>query len=269
MKKVWIMISAVVLLWGMCSPAGAIVVTVDDDLADNLLIQKDQTVTGKFDINPPALPDDGNYNKPYDVTSATASFTFQDDKDVAFKNTQSFTSRTNWATCNGDRFETITTYNYFIDENDEVQLTIGAQVSKDGTSWYDVKIEKSSTTSVSTTTHKHAYTYDCNCDVWGCDTCTGYNTHYITTHQTIKEVEQTSGYTGELTIDVAFDPVNIADLSLDGEIEFDVTGTDGDIILKSGKLTAQVEANPIPEPAAFLILGMGLIGAAGYSRKKA
>ena len=216
------------------STASADLFTVEDNLVDGTFISVGNSVSGSFDLNP-VIPNNGEYNVPYDVTSAFYTFTFEDDEDLRYTN--GYTDLSVSQVSYNYRVYRRYTYRYYQDELERLQVNLEGQYSYDQTTWYQMQEYEESS---SVTPYYAYYTY---------------------------EYDRTSGYTGSMTITKYLGTSALASLSADGIVDFTLAATFGDFYYTGGTLTADIVANPVPVPTAVLLGGIGL-GMANWRLRK-
>ena len=67
-------------------------------------------------------------------------------------------------------------------------------------------------------------------------------------------------YTVDLTAWIQLQDTGLLDVTL--------SSTGGDFYFGSSKLTVTGDSAPVPEPSTLLLMGIGLLGLVGYSRKR-
>jgi len=102
---------------------------------------------------------------------------------------------------------------------------------------------------------------------WGGRYLIGYWNNYGT-----RTVQTGTNYGGNGSMSFNFDAANnqsiLADLSADGKLSYTATFYGGTTDFLNASLTADVNANPVPEPGTMALLGFGMLSLAVYGKRR-
>ncbi len=237
------------IMFGAVGIANALPISVFDNIPTTQWMNVNSgSVWGQFDISS-ALPQDGTFNKPYTITDAIATLTFQDNTVWVRTdyNTQ-WLSQYSYVDSSGRTIEIherrATTH--YISELERATLYIDGKYSYGTPAWSVLPTVDNGTTDIvseNDTLNKTTIVRTQNHDVY-------------------------SGYFGTFTIEQTLADLALTNLSTTGKVNFATWVQTGEIALLEGKLTVNVSAHPVLEPATMLLMGTGLAGI-GFSRRKA
>lgn len=244
MKKSVLFLLFILFSFVSVGTANALSVSVLDNVPDDQYLWTGTSISGQFDLNP-VIPTDGQYIIPYDVEGAASTFTFTDDGELNFMYS-THSSYSYHHTSGSNQYYTRIEYEYFMNQDEVVQVNVAGQISIDGTNYYSMQ-----------TYNGQEFDYS---QFLGLGR---YRLFYTL------EYDRIYGNGGSITLTQVFDNDSLSDLSEDGIVEFTITPLYGDIIFNSGILEAEINPNPnaVPIPGAIYLLGSGLVGLIGYRKK--
>jgi len=253
------------------SAASAITITVNGSVTSGYI--SGGAVAGVFDITS-SLP--GGYSAPYSITSASVTFSFQDDGDMqylGYSGPQLGTYQNTTYTWRGGGYNIYRNYDaasyYFAysDAGEAATVSLGGGQSLSASSGY---ASSSSTTAYGGSgRYDYGYSYWAGCGFWDsyCEWRTDY--YYSLWAQTLYQ-NSYSGYFGPFSVTSPLTASSIADLSTDGFLGY-LINPSGDFSLTGASLTFTAEPNvaPVPEPGTLLLFGSGVVTLALRRRRKA
>jgi hypothetical protein len=254
------------------SAASAITITVNGSVTSGYI---SGSVAGVFDITS-ALP--LGYNAPYSITSASVTFSFQDDGDMQYTGqggpypgTYQSTSYAWW----GDGYNVYRHYDsasynlYYFDAGESANVGLGGGQTLSAASGYSSLIATTFGSGGSRYDGYYNYvaTYSCGLFLTCYDPRTDF---YYTNWAQTRYYYSYSGYSGPFSVTSPLTVSSIADLSTDGFLGY-LVNPSGDFSLTGASLTFTAEPNvaPVPEPGTLLLVGSGITALALRRRRKA
>lgn len=245
--------------------ANALMVTVQDNISDNLYVNSG-SLSGQFNVQT-ALST--QYFAPYQISSATFKFSFNDDSYDSIYSGSNSTYQGSYQS-GYSHYNVYNSTTFYNDPSESATLGIAGAPSQTAQSnYYNTGSNYTGTNTSYNGSNPVYYSYSYSCGWWS--TCYGsYLDHYDYFYTQTNNYTQTSGYNGAFSINGALNGTALDNLKNSGILNFNL-GLSGDLVFNKAELFLDISPNPIsnvPEPGALILFGLGIAGLGASRRLK-